>query len=63
MTAPEDEELFLWLLDARHMGGSFVNAIATAGLTADDSNYALLRPTLLKLKDKYDSYGKDKYGQ
>lgn len=57
MTAMEDDELVKWLQEARHFGGSFVKAIAEAGLRADDDNYALLRPVLLVLKDKYPKYG------
>ncbi|HYR45039.1 MAG TPA: hypothetical protein VER98_18555 [Terriglobia bacterium] len=57
MTANSDAGLFVWVAEANRYGGSFVKAIALAALCADDENYALLRPVLLQLKDKYPKYG------
>lgn len=59
--AQDDPELFPWLEAASGRtdqpgGGGFVRTIAEAGLRADYENYALLRPVLLKLKDKYPEY-------
>ena len=57
MTAMEDDEMAWWLREAQIYGGSFIKAIAEAGVRADDDNYAILRPVLLQLKDKYPKYG------
>ena len=57
MTAFEDNALSEWVREAQMYGGSFVAAIAAAAIRADDDNYALLRPVLLQLKDKYPKYG------
>lgn len=56
MIASEDEELFDWLQRAAMRGGSFVRSIADAGRYADHENYALLRPVLLALREKYPEY-------
>ncbi len=57
MTAMEDGELSQWLTAALNLGGSFIKTIAQAALRADEDNYAILRPVLLQLKDKYPKYG------
>lgn len=56
MTACDDRELFNWLRNAASTAGSFLRSLAEAGLSADPFNYALLRPVLLKIKDKYPKY-------
>jgi hypothetical protein len=57
MIAQEDDpEMLEWLAKANQDGGGFVSAIARAGLVADFENYPLLRPLLLKLREKYRQY-------
>lgn len=61
MNAHSDAELNGWLLTIlngdRTRGvapaGDFLKSLAQAALRADPSNYAILRPALLDLKDKY----------
>jgi hypothetical protein len=61
MTAPEDTALFDWLINASRFGGSFIRALADAGIRADDINYEIIRPVLLVMKEKYPHYRKDYY--
>lgn len=60
MTAHTDPDLNNWIfsiLDCRKVGnGSFILAVATAAVRADDDNYAILRSALLALKAKYPKY-------
>jgi len=45
-----------WLNNASHMGGSFVKTFAMACFAADDANYAILRPVLKTIMEKYPNY-------
>lgn len=57
MIAQIDDPLLLeWLANADRDGGGFVSSIARAALVADDENYPLLRPVLLRLRLKYPKY-------
>jgi hypothetical protein len=59
MDASTDPELLEWLNNAslsRENSHSFVSTIAEAGLRADHSNYPLIRPALLRLREKYPVY-------
>jgi hypothetical protein len=63
MDASTDPELLEWLSNASHSresSHSFVATIAEAGLRADHSNYPLIRPALLRLRDKYPVYSVQK---
>ncbi len=63
MNANNDPELTDWLFGILHhrptRPGSFLERLALAASTADYENYALLRPVLLKLKNKYPEYRYD----
>src|SRR3990167_3849308 len=56
MNAHDDVELRQWLYNARERGGSFVKSLFFTAVSADDDNYAILRPALLQLKAKYPNY-------
>ena len=58
MNANDDLELKQWLYNARERGGSFVKSLFFTAVSADDDNYAILRPVLLQLKAKYPVYSK-----
>lgn len=63
MDASTDPELLEWLSNAsqsREASHSFVATIAEAGLRADHSNYPLIRPALLRLREKYPVYSVQK---
>jgi hypothetical protein len=63
MDASTDPELLEWLNNAsrtRETSHSFVATIAEAGLRADHSNYPLIRPALLRLREKYPVYSVQK---
>jgi hypothetical protein len=52
-----DSELNVWVLNLRRLGaGSFLQSIGEAAQRADMANYALLRPLLIQLKEKYPKY-------
>lgn len=60
MFAQMDAELLPWLLGIvngipTRLGG-FLRALADAALRADAKNYAILRPALLQIRDKYPDY-------
>jgi len=48
-----DEELHDWLRWTDENGSSFLRAIAEAAFVSDLKLYALLRPTLIKLREMY----------
>lgn len=52
----DDPELLEWLAKADQEGGGFVSAVARAALVADESNYPLIRPLVLQLREKYTRY-------
>ena len=52
----DDPELLEWLSNAQRRGGGFVSSLASAALRADDENYALIRPLVLQMRDKYPAY-------
>lgn len=52
----DDPELLEWLGNANQEGGSFISSIARAALVADTWNYALMRPLILALREKYPAY-------
>jgi len=52
----DDPELLEWLAKADMDGGGFLRSIARAALVADADNYPLLRPVILKLREKYPKY-------
>ena len=56
MTASTDDVLLVWIVNASNSGGSFLKSLAEAGLRADEDNYRLIRPVLLKMKEKYPQY-------
>lgn len=45
-----------WCDNATIRGGSFVSTFARACFCADDANFALLRPVLETMMEKYPSY-------
>lgn len=58
---PEKEMLVseqerMWCSNATAMGGLFVSTFAKACFCADDSNFAILRPVLAKMMEKYPNY-------
>ena len=63
LLATNDEELYDWIFNAanpdRH-AGSFVQALAEAGLRADHENYQIIRPALLLIAAKYPKYSEPK---
>lgn len=52
----DDPELLEWLAKASQEGGGFISALARAALVADEENYPILRPVLLKMRKKYSRY-------
>lgn len=60
MTAQEDEHVFWWLLAASQHAGDFLKHLAFAGLHADVDNYAMLRPVLLQMMEKYPKYKRER---
>jgi len=48
-----------WCANAIHRGGSFVHALGTACLQADDSNFIILRPALREIMEKYPKYSEE----
>jgi hypothetical protein len=61
MIAQADPELLTWLLGIYNgipsKSGSFLESLALMALRADESNYEILRPALLLIRDKYPKYG------
>jgi hypothetical protein len=52
-----DPELDTWVDNLVRMGaGSFLQAVHSVAVTADSDNYAMLRPVLLQLREKYPQY-------
>lgn len=45
-----------WLNRAVRYGGSFIATFAQACFYADDENFELLRPVLVKMMEKYPKY-------
>lgn len=64
MNAHSDNELVDWLFTVVNgdtergikPAGDFLKSLASAALRADPSNYAILRPALLIMKNKYSEY-------
>lgn len=64
MNAHSDPELNEWLLNVVNgsvekkipPAGDFLKSLASAALRADPTNYAILRPALLKIKERYPEY-------
>lgn len=52
----DDGELLEWLANAAQRGGGFVSSLANAALRADPENYALIRPLILQMREKYSQY-------
>jgi hypothetical protein len=48
--------MFEWLVKAETDAGGFLSTFARAALLADDENYAILRPALSLLREKYKQY-------
>lgn len=46
----------IWCDNATRIGGSFVSTFARACFCADDQNYALLKPVLAQMMEKYPQY-------
>jgi hypothetical protein len=61
--AQHDALLFDWLVDASRQAGDFLKNLAEAGLRADTTNYAVLRPVLLYFKTKYPKYAEAPAGR
>lgn len=58
MSVQNDPELVDWVLNLDRMrAGGFLLAIGLAAQRADAQNYPLMRPLLLRLKEKYPEYG------
>lgn len=55
-TAQVDPVLIDWLLNVQAYAGDFLKFLAGAGMRADEHNYPVLRPVLLKMKEKYPEY-------
>jgi len=53
MDAPE---IHNWIVNASDRAGSFLSHFALAALHADAANYAILRPVVMALRDKYPDY-------
>jgi len=57
---PEYPELPLWICGIvnglPHQSGDFLTKVAEAACHADDENYIVLRPALLRLQEKYPKY-------
>lgn len=60
MIVQTDPALISWVLGISNgkptRSGDFLRALADAALRADALNYAILRPALLELKEKYPQY-------
>jgi hypothetical protein len=60
MSAVQDKDLHEWLMGIVHghpsQSGGFLRSLADASLRADDANYLILRPALLKIQAKYPNY-------
>jgi len=52
----DDRELLEWLANAYQRGGGFISSLASAALRADPENYALMRPLVLRMREKYPIY-------
>lgn len=52
----DDPELLEWLANAHRTGGGFVSSLASAALRADPENYAIMRPMILQMREKYPAY-------
>lgn len=50
----------IWLNNARALAGSFLKTFAMACFAADDTNFAILRPALKQLMEKYGNYSKER---
>lgn len=48
-----------WCDNATARGGSFVSTFARACFCADDANFALLKPVLVQMMQKYPRYGEE----
>jgi len=57
-TAWEDDALRCWYRGALDRGGAFTVHIVSAAMSADPENYRLLRPVMLKLKEKWPEFEK-----
>jgi len=55
--AQEDHPYLLeWLGQAQRYGGGFLSSFAHAAMVADNENYPLIRPLLLRMYEKYQRY-------
>lgn len=45
-----------WIDNATRYGGSFVDTFARACLCADDANFAIMKPVLGQMMEKYPKY-------
>ncbi len=61
MTAQEDGPVFQWLLMASVHAGDFLRHLAEAALRADDDNYPILRPVILRMMEKYPVYSTERF--
>ena len=52
----EARKIQKWLNNAHVHGGSFVSTFAKAIYCADEENYQVLKPILLKFMEKYPNY-------
>jgi hypothetical protein len=59
MIAVDDPEVYKWLSRANQYGGSFVKLFAKCVFAADEANYALLKPVVLILMEKYPNYNRE----
>lgn len=59
-TAFDDRDLLPWLLGIAngkpHPSGDFLRSLADAALRADATNYPILRPALVAIREKYPEY-------
>lgn len=58
-TRPHDEpdkSVITWVFNASERGGSFIKHLALAAVYADAQNYVILRPVILRMKEKYPNY-------
>ena len=53
-----DDSMRHWYRGALDRGGSFTVHIVSAAMAADPENYRLIRPVMLKLKEKYPEFEK-----
>jgi hypothetical protein len=64
MIAQDDDlQVFEWLVNAAAGGGGFVSSFAVAALRADHENYPIIRPALIKLREKYPAYNSPVVGK